>query len=135
MTNCTDTAKWGSNYGQEVTVVAPGINIPTTDNSGQAGKVSSDYLMDFNGTSAATPLVAGVAALILSRHPDWNAWQVRDKIAQSSDDLGPAGQDDRYGFGRVNACRALDLLVCDEGVSGRIPGRTMLLAVAYPFSH
>jgi subtilisin family serine protease/Tol biopolymer transport system component len=61
------------------------------------------------GTSSAAPHVSGVAALILSRHPEFTAEQVRQALRDSADDLGPAGRDARYGYGRLNAARAVAL--------------------------
>ncbi len=60
------------------------------------------------GTSMAAPHVAGVAALgdSLARGR-FNAAQLRSLVQQSADDLGKVGQDDIYGHGRVNACRAV----------------------------
>lgn len=61
------------------------------------------------GTSMATPQVSGVAALVWSRHPNLSADELKAILALSSDDLGEEGHDPYYGFGRVNARRALDL--------------------------
>jgi subtilisin family serine protease/Tol biopolymer transport system component len=59
------------------------------------------------GTSMAAPHVSGVAALILSRHPEFTVEQVRQVLRDSADDLGPPGRDARYGYGRLNAARAV----------------------------
>jgi thermitase len=61
------------------------------------------------GTSYSSPIVAGVAALVLSANPSLSAAQVQDIVKQSADDLGPAGWDPSYGWGRVNAARAVSL--------------------------
>lgn len=98
---------WGSCFGSEVNVSAPGVHIFTTDISGDAGYVVGDYISTFNGTSSATPLVAGTAALLLSKNPGWTPTQVRNQIQSTADDLGPSGFDYKYGHGRLNACNAL----------------------------
>ncbi|WP_162145614.1 S8 family peptidase [Sinorhizobium meliloti] len=98
---------WGSNFGPEIVVAAPGVHIHTTDISGTAGYDSGNYTPTFNGTSSATPFVAGIAALILSRNPDLTPEQVREIISKNADDLGDPGFDEFFGHGRVNAAKAL----------------------------
>jgi thermitase len=95
---------WGSNTGKEVTVVAPGVHVCTTD---LVVPNAVPYVCDFRGTSAAVPHVAGIAALILSKNPIMTAAEVRTRIASTADKLGPASFSEDYGWGRVNACRAL----------------------------
>ena len=56
-----------------------------------------------SGTSMATPHVAALAALILSRNPTLTPDQVRAVIESTADDLGPTGKDIYYGNGRINA--------------------------------
>jgi len=114
---------WGSNFGPEVTVSAPGVHIVTTDISGSGGYIAGDYVANFNGTSSATPQVAGVAALVISQFPDLTAAQVRDRIASTADDLGPPGFDIQFGFGRVNACRALGGTDCDAASNTAVAQR------------
>jgi hypothetical protein len=99
---------WGSNYGPEVDVVAPGVHIFATDITGGAGYSGGNYVPNFNGTSSATPHVAGLMALILSVDPDLRSWEVEDIVKLTADDLGPAGRDDEFGFGRINCRRALE---------------------------
>jgi subtilisin family serine protease len=55
----------------------------------------------FAGTSAAAPQAAAVAALWWSRHPDWNAAQVRAAMLAAAFDLGPPGHDWETGYGRI----------------------------------
>jgi subtilisin family serine protease len=55
----------------------------------------------FGGTSAAAPQGAAVAALWLSRHPDWTAERVRTTLRKSARDLGPPGHDYETGYGMV----------------------------------
>lgn len=55
----------------------------------------------FAGTSAATPHVAGAAALVLNAFPDYGPRQVMDYLIANSQDLGPSGPDAAYGYGRL----------------------------------
>jgi len=59
------------------------------------------------GTSMATPHVAGTAALVLSLNPNLTSSQVRSILEQTADDKGTPGRDDLYGYGRINAYKAL----------------------------
>lgn len=60
-----------------------------------------------DGTSMASPAVAGVAALIVGKNGPTDPSQVEAILRQSADDLGKPGNDDFYGRGRVNAARAV----------------------------
>lgn len=105
--SCDGETWWGSNYGPELDIVAPGPLVTTTDIAGSAGYTSSDY-STFNGTSSATPHAAGAGGLLLSVAPDLTASQVREYMRTTSDDqVGPSNEDtpgfDNYmGYGRVN---------------------------------
>lgn len=127
-----------SNWGEEVNVCAPsdnfhpldsqvfvpGLGIWTTDNeaAGDGFARNSRYTGDFGGTSSATPLAAGVAALILSANPRLSAGEVReimeataDKIVDANPDIILAvnrgqyvdGRCDWFGGGKVNAAAAV----------------------------
>ncbi len=127
-----------SNWGREVSLCAPSSNfhpldsqarlpgrsIWTTDNFSEGkGYSAGRYTGDFGGTSSATPLVAGIAALVLSANPDLTARQVRhilqetaDKITDKSADriLGhkkgtynASGHSEWFGYGKVNAAKAV----------------------------
>lgn len=74
---------------------------PAIDTSGY------DY---FDGTSMATPHVAGVAALIWSKHPTATNAKVRQALQETAEDLGTAGRDNSFGWGLVRAKAAMDRL-------------------------
>jgi subtilisin family serine protease len=75
--------------------------------------LKGDYTSDFGGTSSATPLAAGIGALVLSLHPLLTWKQVRDLLRSTADKIDPQGgsyQDGyslKYGYGRLNAYEAL----------------------------
>lgn len=68
--------------------------------------VPSDFT-DFSGTSMASPVVAGVAALLWARFPALTNVELRQLLAESAIDLGAPGRDDFFGWGRIDARRAL----------------------------
>jgi subtilisin family serine protease len=88
-----------STANAKVEVAAPGVDITSTWNDGGYETLS--------GTSMATPHVAGVAALIAGRNPGGGPAAWRAKLDASVDDLGPAGRDPQFGFGRVNLAKAV----------------------------
>ncbi len=108
---------WGSNFGPEIDVAAPGVHNYTTDISGAAGYnpgsafLSGDYVHNFNGTSSATPLVAGAAGLILSVAPGLTESKVRSILKQTADKVGSVvyatGRNDHMGHGRINVLKAV----------------------------
>ncbi|HKO96216.1 MAG TPA: S8 family serine peptidase [Pyrinomonadaceae bacterium] len=99
-TDQTDAPSFFSNYGNNIDLGAPEAAFTTTNGGGYA------YA---GGTSFSAPIVAGVAALVLSINPGLSATQVQDILKQSANDLGSAGWDPRYGWGRVNAGRATNM--------------------------
>ena len=88
-----------SNYGTNLELVAPGESILST-------APGNTYSLK-SGTSMACPHVSGVAALVLSRYPGMSNLEVRQRLADTADDLGSPGKDTRYGYGQVNALAAL----------------------------
>lgn len=90
----------------------PGYNSGTLRLGDQLG----NYTNSFGGTSSACPGVAGVAALIISRNPDLRWDEVKDIIKRSCDRIDEAngnynanGHSPFYGYGRVNALKAVEL--------------------------
>ena len=101
---------WGSNFGKPLDLLAPGVQIVTTDIHGSAGYSSGDFTFNFNGTSAAAPHVAAAAALIVSLLPRLNEERIRAIINQSTDPWTKVGGWNRFvGFGRLNLFSAVRL--------------------------
>jgi thermitase len=106
---------WGSNYGKELSIVAPGVHIATTDITGARGyNKKGDYFLAFNGTSSATPHVAAAAALVLSVAPKLTEKEVRDILTAEAAKLRPSGkldpkrnQNSEMGWGRLDIHAAL----------------------------
>ena len=88
-----------SNYGSYVDICAPGSNIVSTIPGGSFKSMS--------GTSMAAPVIAGVAALIKSIHPEYTVDQLKDCLYRYAIDKGQTGFDEYYGHGLVNAYAAL----------------------------
>jgi len=111
-----------SNYGTGIQFVAPSSDedryrqsIVTTDVSrkNRGFKLRSAYTDDFGGTSSATPLAAGIAALVLSVKRTLKRNEVRDILRSTADKIDKAGgrysggKSLMYGYGRLNAFRAV----------------------------
>lgn len=118
-TSCDNESWWGSNFGENVDIAAPGVKIYATDISGSAGYSSGDYVSGFNGTSSATPNAAGVMALLLSSNSSLTEQQARyalestcDKVGGYAYNTGVTGQpngswSNDLGYGCINALNAL----------------------------
>ncbi|MFQ6127506.1 MAG: fibronectin type III domain-containing protein [Thermoplasmata archaeon] len=105
-TNSGDSRAGFSNYGNELELVAPGVNIISCRRQTPPGP-GSPYYQYMDGTSQAAPHVSGVAALMFSRYPSYTNMQARLILRNTSVDLGDPGKDIYYGYGRVNAYEAL----------------------------
>lgn len=103
-TDPSDRAASFSNYGSYVDVSAPGVDILSTVIDPKTGKRGYAAL---SGTSMASPMVAGLAALLAARHADWTPQQIADRIMRTAVDLGVRGRDPHFGWGRIDAARAL----------------------------
>lgn len=109
-TDVEDVVTAFSTRGPQVALTAPGVRVVST------APTYPTYLSDrglttsyasLSGTSQASAVVAGVAALVWSAQPWLSAQQVFDRLVATADDLGDAGRDDAYGAGRVNAAAAV----------------------------
>ncbi|RYY52134.1 MAG: hypothetical protein EOO05_22305, partial [Chitinophagaceae bacterium] len=117
-TSCDNETFWGGNYGTGLDISAPGVRIATTRVTGTGTAPNADYNLAFNGTSSATPIVAGVAALILSINNNFTQAQVREILERSARRVGgysysavpgqPNGSwTSELGHGMVNAKNAV----------------------------
>ena len=111
-----------SNYGPELSVVAPGGDVDRDDNndgdpdgilqqtlvveSVAAGRYDDFAYYYFDGTSSATPHVSAMAALMVSQGIT-DATAVRKAIESTAEDLGSPGRDDEYGHGFIRPVEAL----------------------------
>jgi len=98
-TDSNDLLTTFSNFGTPVDLVAPGLNIYTTEVGGIYGYVS--------GTSFSSPIVAGTAALIYSLNPSFTAAQVEQYLLSKTIDLGAQGVDPTFAGGRLSAGSSL----------------------------
>ncbi|MGW0215952.1 S8 family serine peptidase [Micromonospora chokoriensis] len=85
--------------GPEIDVVAPAVDIYSTSLDGKYRKGT--------GTSDATAIVAGAAALIRSKYPYLPAREVAHRLTATAIDKGPPGRDDEYGYGVIDLVAAL----------------------------
>ncbi len=131
---CTsmDEKAHDSNIGDEISVCAPssgagGWRVTTSDVTGQyldafgmtrdRGYSPGPYTNMFEGTSSSCALVAGVAALVLSARPDLTSAEVRQVLERNARQIGPEasygpnGHSKEFGFGRVDAAKALSSLL------------------------
>ena len=120
-----------SNTGPEVTVVAPSnggyypiVSARAYWDDGIQGEVGAakwyygdgidrgDRYQHFGGTSSSTPLVAGICALVLSANPNLTSREVKQILCATADKIGSPseyvnGKSLRFGYGRVNALKAV----------------------------
>lgn len=100
-TDSNDNIASFSNTGGNIDLAAPGVSIITTN---RAGSFSS-----WAGTSFSAPITAGVAALVMAANPSLTGYEVQDILKQSTDDLGTPGYDTTFGWGRLNAEKAVGM--------------------------
>ncbi|MFA5135603.1 MAG: S8 family peptidase, partial [Patescibacteria group bacterium] len=99
----------GSNYGDEcVDVSAPASNIFSTVVYDEAHNLTSYYRGGWSGTSMATPIVSGAAALLLAENPSLSLDQLRSLIIAAVDPINYANEtlEGQLGSGRINLASA-----------------------------
>jgi hypothetical protein len=100
-TSNTDALTPFSTTGNHLDLTAPGMGLWTTMLDGTYGSP--------DGTSYSSPFVSGVAGLVLSLRHDLSNQDVACILYLSADDRGPPGRDPEYGWGRINALRAVQV--------------------------
>lgn len=117
-----------SNYGSWITIAAPGgwdENRDGSPNKGEHWVISTSNRQDLfyigYGTSAATPHVSGLAALYKSHYPTATNREIEEVIGRTAVDKGDLGWDELYGYGRIDAYKALTSpLITSVGGEGEI---------------
>ncbi len=112
--NQKDSLSDFSNYGSEQELVAPGENIYTT-------YLDNTYVYS-KGTSISTAYVSGVGALAWYKNPSYSNTDIRNTLQYTAHDLGSPNRDNYYGFGKVNAFKA---------VSASLPSKTIYVPYDY----
>lgn len=119
-TDKDDKITFFSNAGQHVSVSAPGFDVLSTMPTFFG--IGKEYQL-MSGTSMAAPHVAGVAALLKSVDKSASPKEIKQVLEQSADDLGAPGFDELYGHGRVNAGKAVALMMQRRGMPVKQPDR------------
>jgi subtilisin family serine protease len=106
-TDSSDLKASFSSYGTWVDVSAPGVDIASTYHN--YNDPNYDYFAVMSGTSMATPMVAGLAALVKSMYPAYTWLDIHNRIEATTDNIDGLNPSyaGKLGTGRVNACRAI----------------------------
>jgi subtilisin family serine protease/chitodextrinase len=109
-----------SNYGSALDICGPSddnwvngspsgnYGCPSTDRMGSAGWTNDNYYMYMGGTSGATPIVSGVASLVLSVNPNLTKAEVENILLTTANDNFAAYNSNEFGAGMVNAFDAVN---------------------------
>ena len=112
-TDANNTRAGFSNWGSALDVMAPGVDILSLKAAGTsfgASSVVDPNYVRASGTSMAAPFVAGTVALLKARYPGLTYNDIYMALTRSAKDLGSVGFDYLYGYGLVDAYRALTTL-------------------------
>jgi len=106
-----DNKAYFSNWGDWIELAAPGVDIYSTMPTYWVTMNNYGFPMNYaymSGTSMACPHVSGLAALVRSLHPEKSRDWLRLWLRYAADDLGNPGFDVYYGYGRINARKAVE---------------------------
>ncbi len=101
-TDINDNRASFSSYGSSLDISAPGVEIFSTYLNGE--------YKNLDGTSMASPMVAGTAGLVLAQNPSLTPAQVQDILQRSAFDINSSGWDDQTGWGRLDSAQAMNTL-------------------------
>jgi hypothetical protein len=140
-TDDNDLRSFFSNFGNYIDVTAPGSSIYSTWMDNTYARIS--------GTSMASPLAAGLAALVAARFPNYSPFQIAEQVRVTSDDIGDLNPlyEFQLGKGRINAfnalnnlnavsVRAVDVTFSDEAPGGNgdnifMPGEIISIEIKF----
>lgn len=113
-TTLNDNLASYSNFGETIDIAAPGGEAVDSDGDGYNDMILQNTFSRrtegyyfYQGTSMASPHVAGVAALVISADPTLSQFGVRNILENTAEDLGDSGWDEDFGHGLVDAYEAL----------------------------
>ncbi len=92
-------ASW-SGSGLALDIMAPGVGIYST--------LPGNTYASWSGTSMATPHISAVVSLLRQKNPTWTNTQIKNALYKTAKDLGNTGWDKYYGWGRVDALKAIN---------------------------
>jgi subtilisin family serine protease len=102
-----------SSWGEDIDVAAPGVDVLSLKASVSpmcyASRTVGTRYCRVSGTSMATPHVAGLAALLLAKNPSLTNEEIRQILRHGATDLGAAGKDRNFGYGRISAAGSMNL--------------------------
>jgi subtilisin family serine protease len=97
-------------FTTDVSIPNRGFNIGTEESGGTDGL----HTNDFGGTSSATPLAAGIGALVLAVQPSLDRVALKELLKEATEKIGQGydqnGHSPKFGFGRINAGKAVNLV-------------------------
>ena len=123
-----------SSFGDWLDLAAPGFDIVST--------FPGASYVNGAGTSFSAPMVAGVAAMIRAQNPALTQAQVGDRLRAAARDAGPRGVDPYYGYGVLDAARALGAPFAADlpfpslgaGEPNDVPGRATAVTLGTPMN-
>lgn len=126
-------------YGPEMGLIDPDVSAPGTKITSLSHTNNNGYVggTTWSGTSMATPHVAGLMALMLSKNPNLSPAEIDSIIETTALELGTSGKDNDFGSGRIRVCNAINATptgVEEHAATGDPAPRIFLTAAPNPFN-